>query len=119
MDLTIPLIEKERFKGNAAAVDLYITGIADVVRSGVINLLRQLGGRGYSIDGGENPNRGVFMAAYCEGYHRALDDLVYFNELHLKDTVGKKPITATFGALQLALKKGSVRKEDVDKLHGK
>lgn len=105
-------IELKRFKNNVEAIKHYTVGKADILASGIIHFLR-IFSRPFTRDGGANPYTAAYNAAFCEGYNKALDDLIYFEEQYLTETPGRKPITATFGALGIALERGDLTEKDI------
>lgn len=107
-------IELAAFKNNNAAVSLYLEAKEKLRESGIINFLR-IFARPYTVDRGANVNSAAYSAAFTEGYAKALDDLMYFDEMYLQEKLGKKKITADFGGVGLALKKGDLTEKDIGK----
>jgi hypothetical protein len=101
-------IELKAFKNSPTALNMYIEGKELIKKCGLINMLRVFA-RPFTFDRGSNVNSAAYSAAFTEGYNKALDDLMYFEDMYLKEELGKKKITATFGALGLAIKKGDLK----------
>lgn len=106
-------IELKKFKDTPGAREAYSTGVSLIRKSGIVNFLR-IFARPFSVDRGANPHQAAYTAAFTEGYNKALDDLMYFEEMYLTETLGKKKITATFGGIGLALSRGDLTKEEVN-----
>lgn len=112
----ISSIELSKFKNSVGALDLYRQGKDLLVRSGVINFFR-IFSRPFTNDRGANVYQAAYSAAFTEGYNKALDDIVYFDEMYLTEALGKKEIKATFGALGIAIAKGDLTAADIKKLN--
>lgn len=111
-------IELERFKNDQTANRLYIDGKNLLKQSGILNILRQFG-RPYAIQSGSNVYQSAYAAAHSEGYNKALDDILYFEEQYLQDMSNQRPVKADFGGLGLALARGDLTLEDINgKLKG-
>lgn len=111
-------VELDRFRKDQQATRMYTDGKNLLKASGLFNLLRQFG-RPYSIQGGANVYQSAHAAAHSEGYNKALDDLMYFEEKYLAETLGARPVVADFGGRALALSKGDLTMEDINgKLKG-
>lgn len=115
---SIAEVELARFKVSPTAT-AYLDQAVDLLKScGVVALLRVFA-RPFSNDGGESVTKAAYTAAFCEGYNTALDQLMSFKEMYLNEELGRRPVTADFGALALAVSRGDLTKEDVEKLNGK
>lgn len=112
--IDVPQIELRKFKNNDAAKGLYDKGIDLLRSSGIFEFLRVFA-RPFSPDRGANPHTASYTAAFCEGYHKALDDIYYFKEMFLEEATSQKQIRATFGALGLAVAKGDLTLEEAQK----
>ena len=109
---TPDVIELENFK-NSKGLDEYRAAKKGLIKSGVINLLR-IFARPFTPDKWANPYTAAGLAAFTEGYNKALDDIVYFEEMFIEKPVASaKPIRANFGALGIALAKGDLKPEDI------
>ncbi len=105
-------LELTGFKNNISAVTLYREAKVKLKQSGIVEFLRPFA-RPYTADRGANVYSAAYSAAFCEGYNKALDDLLYFEEQYLDDMGGKKKIAANFGGVGLALKKGDISESDL------
>lgn len=105
-------LELKRFRENSNARSLYSQARDLLVRSGFLNFLRSFA-RPYAINQGANPYQSAYMAAFCEGYQKCLDDILYFEDLYLNDLPRAKPIKPEYGALEIALSKGDLKKGEV------
>lgn len=110
-------VELRKLKANGTLVIYFKEGINALKASGIFNLLRMFA-RPFTTDRGANPYTAAYTAAYAEGYNDALDDLIYFEEKYLVDEVKQKQVSASFGGLNLALKKGDLTVEESNKLKG-
>jgi hypothetical protein len=106
-------IELARFKNNLAGVAAYIEGKKLLMQSGIVNMLR-IFARPFTADRGANVYTAAYTAAFTEGYNKALDDLVYFEEMYLSEKNKVKPVVANFGALALALSKGDLTEQEIN-----
>lgn len=104
-------VELKNFLESEKKMALYRKGIELLKESGIIDLLRTFA-RPYSVDGGANPNRAVYMAAVAEGAQKTLDDLVYFEPLYAKVNLPKGQVRPLFGARGIALQRGYLTEED-------
>lgn len=111
--LKVSDIEVAKFKNNPAAKQMYQEGKNLLSSSGIFNFLR-IFARPFTRDGGANPYSAAYTAAFCEGYHKCLDDLVYFEEVYLTEPVKGKAVRADFGGLALALAKGDLTEKDIN-----
>lgn len=100
-------LELKKFVSDAHRQKRYTDAVAALVEAGVIDLLRRFG-RPYTPDGGANPYAAAYSAAFCEGYNKALDDLLYFDEQYIAPSVKTGKVSATFGALELALSRKDI-----------
>lgn len=91
---------------------MYEQALPLLKQSGLVNLLRVFA-RPFLTDGGANVYKAASQAGFCEGYNKALDDIIYFEEMYLREELGKKPIKANFGALGIALAKGDLTEKDI------
>jgi hypothetical protein len=110
-------IELTKFKNSVKGLAKYKTGIRDLIESGFINFLR-IWSRPFTPDKGANVYTSAYTAAFCEGYNKCLDDLVYFEEQYLSPDIPKRDIKPNFGALSIALAKGDLTVEDIRARHG-
>lgn len=114
MLISVAEIELKKFKDSKDALATYLEGKMWILKSGIINLLRTMA-RPVCLERGTNPNTGAYMAAFMEGYHKALDDLMYFEEIYMSEKTPKAKVQPMFGALEIAMSKGSVTKEEYKK----
>lgn len=105
--------EYDRLVNNPEFVTQYETLRSILLRSGFINFLRVFN-RPFSTDGGTDVQRAAAQAHFCAGYNQALDDIMYFKELHMAEVVSGKEVPINFGAIGIALAKGDITKEDLD-----
>lgn len=103
-------IELAKFK-TSTGPELYRQAKALLEKSGLITLLR-IFARPFTIDRGANPYTAAYTAAFCEGYNKCLDDIMYFDEMFLDEKLGKRNVKATFGALALAVQRGDLTAEE-------
>jgi hypothetical protein len=102
-DLNVQMLE--RFKNDPVAVKELLEGIQKLKSSGIGNLLRMFG-RPYAIDRGKDVQASAYLAAFCEGYNKCLDDLLFFEEMYLTEYVQPKSgLSPTFGALEILKQK--------------
>lgn len=106
-------IEFERFKNNGTARQMLSEAVVKLRDSGFVAFLRTFA-RPFAINQGANPYQSAYMAAFVEGYNKALDDIMYFEELYCNDLSKFKKVKADFGALKLALDKGDLTKKDLE-----
>jgi hypothetical protein len=104
-------IELDRFRNSPDSKSLYEQGVMALLRSGILGLLRQFA-RPFSPDNGANPYIAARSAAYAEGYNQALDDLIYFDQRYLAESLKAKNVRPDFGGLALAVKKGDLTEEE-------
>ena len=105
-------IELTKFKNTPGAADLYREGKKLLLQSGIINFFR-IFARPFSVDRGANVYTSAYSAAFSEGYNKALDDIVYFEEMYLDDKRGQRKVEATFGAIPMAMKSGDLKPSDI------
>lgn len=91
----------------------YDKGINSLRRSGLLNFLRTVA-HCYLYDGGSNPARAAAEASYNAGYHKCLDDILYFQEEFLVESSKKKQVPMDFGGRRLALARGDLLESDFD-----
>lgn len=113
LEKSIAEVELDKFKNSQEGLSLYLDAKGKLIRSGIINLLR-IFARPFTRDGGANPYTAAYMAAFTEGYNTALDDIIYFEELYLKEKLGRKSVPANFGALRIAMAKGDLTEKDLN-----
>jgi len=83
-------------------------------KSGLLNFLRSVA-HCYLFDGGMNPTRAAAEASYNAGYHKCLDDIMYFQEEFLTESAGKtKRVPMDFGGRRLALSRWDLLESDFD-----
>jgi hypothetical protein len=111
-------IELDRFKLNPIAVENYKAGKNMLRESGLPDFLR-LFNRPFLYDQGANINIAASTAAFCEGYNKCLDDIMYFEEMYLTEEKAKKDLVPMFGALERAKAKGDLTEKDLEILNGK
>ncbi len=110
--LQIEQIELQTLKNDAGFMQKY-SALKELLRSSnIINILRQFG-RPVISEGGSNIYRTATQAAFSAGYNQALDDILYFKELYMQETTKTNNVKAHFGALDIALSKGDLTKEDL------
>lgn len=112
MNLDIANIELKRFSDNPEKVSWYREAKERLLNCGLINLLRGFA-RPFNLDRG-NAISGVYMAAYCEGYNKALDDIIYLEEAYINPQVKAKPVGATFGALSIMMEKNVLNSKEIE-----
>jgi len=110
-------IELNRFRGSTDAVRSYTDAKNGLLRSGILGILRQFA-RPFTRDNGANPYSAAYSAGVSEGYNRCLDDLIYFEEIYLTNTTGKKNVSANFGGYALAEARGDLTKAETERLKG-
>jgi hypothetical protein len=108
-------IELKKFVSDAHRQKRYTDAVEALVDAGIVALLRRFG-RPYTPDGGANPYAAAYSAAFCEGYNKALDDLMYFDEQYIAPSVKSGKMTATFGALELALSRKDITPKEYEEL---
>lgn len=105
-------VELSRFKNSLEALGAYKEAKALLSKCGIVNLLR-IFARPFTSDRGANPYTAAYTAAFCEGYNKCLDDIMYFDEQYLNEVRNRKPVRADFGGLSLALSKGDLTEKDI------
>lgn len=101
-------------RNNPDFIPYYENMILAFRKSGLLDFLRSVA-RCYIYDGGANPARSAAEAHYNAGYHKALDDILYFKESFLAENTQYKKLSMSFGGRQLALSRGDLLPEDVQK----
>lgn len=105
--------ELRELKGDQQALQLYIEGMAKLRASGVLNALRALG-RPVRHNTGKDPNQMASEASWSAGWNDYQDALMHFQEMYLDDPVMDNPGPADFGAVEVALERGDITKEEYD-----
>ena len=101
-------------RNNPEFLNNYEIAIASFRKSGLLNFLRSVA-RCYIYDGGANVQRSAAEGHFNAGYHKAIDDILYFKELFLVESSQQKKVPLDFGGRALALAKGDLLPEDIKK----
>jgi hypothetical protein len=111
--------ELRELKGDSQSEALYLEGRNKLVNSGVFNALRALG-RPTRYEGGKDVQQMASEAAWSSGWNDCLDSLLHFYEFYLPPEAPSLGDTqADFGALDLAVERGDLTKEEADaRKHG-
>jgi len=114
MSLDVAKLELKALKDSPAFLKNYKSGIQALAGSGVIGFLRTFA-RPFLYDGGADLNRAAASAAYSAGYHAALDEILYFNELYMTESKEHKKTPLDFGGRKIALARGDLLEGDFKK----
>lgn len=105
----------ERLRKDGSFLALYTQGMSYLFQSGVFEALRENGR--VSPVSPELQNYEQYQAAIANwslGYNTAIDQLLYFRELFLDAQPNLSAVKMDFGALDLAVSKGDLTKDEAD-----
>lgn len=105
----------DRIKNNPNALAYYTTAVSDLVRSGVIEFMRERA-RVVIVGGGTDPQAMATQAARSAGYMQALDDILYFRELHIDSVIPLARVPLDFGGTDRAILSGDMTEEEANEL---
>lgn len=104
---------------NEARLGHYVEGRDLLVRSGVLQFLREKG-KPRLIQDGANREVLASHAAWSAGYAEALEDLEYFKEKYVDTEQRPVSIRRDFGSLSAAVRAGDLTEEEAQEiLNGK
>lgn len=105
--------EIERLKGNPSLVEAYRIGMNSLFTAGITDALRALG-RPIRRKEGADAIQMASEASWSAGWNDCLENLLYFQELHLGGTLETPNVKMDFGSLQKALQSGDLTQEEAD-----
>lgn len=109
----IAKLELKTLIGSKSFMTHYANAKLALKDSGIVPFLRIFSSP-QLLDGGENKDKASAEAAFCAGYNKCLNDILYFNELHAQPEANRKDIKPTFGALERMVDRGDITQEEYE-----
>lgn len=102
----------DELKNNPNFSENFDQGIALLRRSGIFDFLRTFA-RPFIVDAGKDIASAASQASHSNGYHNALDDLIYFKQLYIKPEESRRNIRLDFGGIKTAIAKGDLLESEI------
>lgn len=93
---------------------MYLQGMSLLYKSGILEFLRDKARP--VVLRGDSTEKAALQAARSAGYFECLEDLYNFRELYLDTPSVEEALSMDYGALDLAVVKGDLTKEEADEL---